>query len=279
MSQESLKGVVDPEDLENPDVLTIFQIIKNGVAKLKDKTSVILWSSFILLLLWGPRGYPEMIPMDWLRALVPEFGWRDQLISFLLGFLLLVVIPCGIIKFYFKERLTAYGLGWTNSRVKLGVLAIIVTLVICLPIFYFGTFNPQMQKEYPLFGDAIKTWGGFAVYELVYFLFFVNIEFIFRGYLLFGLFGPQSSEQGDQEKTCKKPKEGPYFGIYAVLFQMLPYTMWHLSKPMPEYAGTIVWGVAVAVIALKIRSIWPIIIAHWALNVWVDLLLWPNMPS
>lgn len=280
MSDESLKKAIDPEELENPDLMTIYQIIKNGIGKLKDKTSVILWSSFILLLLWGPRGYPEMIPMDWLRALVPDFGWRDELISFLLGFVLLVVIPCCIIKFYFKESLSAYGLGWTNSRVKLGILAIIATLIICLPIFYFGTHDAQMQKEYPLFGDAISTWGGFIVYELVYFLFFINIEFIFRGYLLFGLFGPQKIKNGDVAltKSLKKPKEGPYFGIYAVLFQMLPYTMWHLSKPMPEYAGTIFWGVAVAIIALKTRSIWPIIIAHWALNVWVDLLLWSSMP-
>jgi len=273
---------VEDIELANPDLLTIAKIIVQGIKKLKDKTAVILWSSFILLLLWGPRGYPEMIPIAFFRKLVPDFGWRDELISFVWGFILLFVIPCCIIKFYFKESLSDYGLGWTNDRVKLGVLALIVTVVVCMPIFYSGTFDKQMQQEYPLFRNAVTTWGGFIVYQLVYFLFFINVEFIFRGYLLFGLFGPVKDERKVKASVLAKglttPKEGPYFGIYAVLFQMLPYTMWHLSKPMPEYAGTIVWGVAVAIIALKIRSIWPIIIAHWALNVWVDLLLWPNMP-
>ncbi|MCP5050884.1 MAG: CPBP family intramembrane metalloprotease [bacterium] len=271
---------VDPIELDNPDLLTIYQIIKNTVIKLKDKTSVILWSSFVLLLLWGPSGNMELIETEWREAILPlqDFPWRDQLISFVCGFILLVVIPCCIIKFYFKESLSDYGLGWTNSRVKLGRLALIVTLLVCLPIFYFGTFHPDMGKEYPLFRDAVTTWGGFIVYQLVYFIFFINIEFIFRGYLLFGLFGFKSKPKEKESEAAKKSREGRYFGIYAILIQMLAYTMWHLSKPMPEYIGTIFWGVAVGAIALKIRSIWPIIIVHWLLNVWVDLLLWQQMP-
>jgi membrane protease YdiL (CAAX protease family) len=279
MSDVIKENEVDPIELNDPDILTIFEIIKNGVKKLKDKSSVILWSSFILLLVWGPRGYTELIPMKWFYAFIPDFGWRDELISFVLGFILLFIIPCCIIKFYFKEKLTDYGLGWTNSRVKLGLLALFVTFAICAPIFYMGTSDPAMAAEYPLFRDHITTWGGFIVYQLVYFLFFINIEFIFRGYLLFGLFGPVKEDKKKEDAPkLKKPKEGPYFGIYAVLFQMLPYTMWHLSKPMPEYMGTIIWGVAVALIALKIRSIWPIIIVHWMLNIVVDLSLWTVMP-
>ena len=72
--------------------------------------------------------------------------------------------------------------------------------------------------------------------------------------------------------------KGPLlFGIYAILIQMLSYTMWHISKPTPELMGTIVWGVALGAVALKIRSIWPIIAVHWILNVFVDLVLW-NAP-
>lgn len=282
MSDKTIVRDVDPIELNDPDVLTIFQIIKDGIKKLKDKTSVILWSSFILLILWGPRGYPEIIPLSFWRKLVPfDLAWKDELISFVLGFILMVVIPCCIIKFYFKEKLSDYGLGWSNNRIKLGLLALFVTLIICAPVFYMGTFDPAMQAEYPLFRDKISTWGGFIVYQMVYFLFFISIEFIFRGYLLFGLYGPlkkDKDEPVDQEKEKKKPKSGPTFGIYAVLFQMLPYVAWHLSKPMPEYVGTIFWGVPVALIALKTRSIWPIIIVHWLLNIWVDIFTWPNIP-
>ncbi len=264
---------VDPVELADPDVFTIFQIIKNTVIKLKDKTAIILWSSFILLTLWGKKGNAELIfPMKWRESLFPDFVWRDQFISFITGFILLVLIPCCIIKFRFKERLSEYGLGWPKERIKLGLLALVITLVIALPLFWIGTLNPEMQNEYPLFGkEAITTWGSFIVYELVYFLFFVIIEFIFRGYLLFGLYGIKDLEALRGVKGIKGPL---VFGLYAILIQMLAYTMWHIYKPMPEYIGAIIWGVAVAAVALRIRSIWPIIIAHWLLNVFLDTVLW-----
>ena len=36
----------------------------------------------------------------------------------------------------------------------------------------------------------------------------------------------------------------------------------------------LVWGLSTSAIALAIRSIWPIVAAHWALNVWMDLVIW-----
>ncbi len=268
---------VDPIELADPDVLTVFQIIKNTVIKLKDKTSIILWSSFLLLTLWGLKGDPKLIfPEKWRETLFPNLIWRDQLVSFIVGFILLVIIPCCIIKFRFKEKLSEYGLGWPKNRVKLGLVAMLVIMVICLPLFYFGTSDPDMQDEYPLFKNKeaninISTWGEFAIYELVYFLFFICIEFIFRGYLLFGLYGIKDIQAAKGVGGIKGPL---VFGIYAILIQMLAYTMWHIPKPMPEYIGALVWGVVVAAVAIRIKSIWPIIIAHWALNVFLDIILW-----
>ena len=273
MKSKDTEAKVTPIELADPDVFTIFQIIKNTVIKLKDKTAIILWSSFILLTLWGKKGNAELIfPTKWRESLFPDLVWRDQLISFATGFILLVVIPCCIIKFRFKESLSEYGLGWPKERIKLGLFALAVTVAIALPLFWIGTLNPEMQKEYPLFGkEAITQLGSFIIYELVYFLFFVVIEFIFRGYLLFGLYGIKDLEALRGVKGIKGPL---VFGLYAILIQMLAYTMWHIYKPMPEYFGALVWGVAVAAVALKIRSIWPIIIAHWLLNVFLDTVLW-----
>ena len=273
------KPKIDPIELADPDVLTVLQIIWNTIVKLKDKPSIILWSSFLLLTLWGLKGDPKIIfPDKWRIALFPNLLWRDQLVSFIVGFILLVVIPCCIIKFRFKEKLSDYGLGWRKDRVALGLLSMLVILAICTPLFYLGTSDPAMQEEYPLFKNSaeninIGTWGEFIVYELVYFLFFICIEFIFRGYLLFGLYGIKDIQAAKGAPGIKGPL---VFGIYAILIQMLAYTMWHIAKPMPEYFGALFWGVAVAAVALRIRSIWPIIITHWALNVFLDVLLWPK---
>ena len=265
---------------ENQDITayTIFEIIKGTVVKLKDKTAIILWSSFILLTLWGMKGdsqvFYQLFGDDLAERLFGDLVWREQLFSFITGFILLVIIPCLIIKFWFKEKLSDYGLGLPKGKtnIKLSVIAFFVTLVIALPLFYFGSFDAAMQAEYPLFGkNTITTWSGFIVYELVSFIFFIIIEFIFRGYLLFGLYGIKDSRALERVKGWAGPL---VFGLYAVLIQMLAYTMWHVTKPVPEYVGALVWGVAVAAVALRIKSIWPIIFVHWVLNVFIDTVIW-----
>jgi hypothetical protein len=274
---ERKKGVVFDES-QDINAYTIFQVIKGTVVKLKDKTAIILWSSFILLTFWGMKGdcqvFKQLFGEDLSKKIFPNVVWHEQLFSFITGFFLLVVIPCLIIKFWFKEKLSDYGLALPKGKdnIKLSVIAFFVTLVIALPLFYFGSFDAAMQQEYPLFGkDSITTWGGFIVYELVYFVFFIIIEFIFRGYLLFGLYGIKDSQVLERVKGWKGPL---VFGLYAVLIQMLAYTMWHVTKPVPEYVGALVWGVAVAAVALRIRSIWPIIFVHWVLNVFIDTVIW-----
>jgi hypothetical protein len=275
----------DPLDLRDFGPIKIFQMIGNGVKKLGGKSAIVLWSSMILLLLWGSKGNPSLIfPKTWRKSLFPDLEWRDQLVSYIVGFILIVVIPCCIIKFFFKESLAKYGLSWSKNKIKPGVISLLVLLVASLPLFYFGTLNEDVKKEYPLFGKfstghpfagefKIRTWGEFISYELLYLLFFINIEFIFRGYLLFGLYGVKK-----RSPVVKAPDDSGSlvfrFGVYAILIQMLLYTTWHIPKPFMEYIGAFFWGIAVTVIALRIRSIWPIIIAHWVLNVFMDTVLW-----
>ena len=70
----------------------------------------------------------------------------------------------------------------------------------------------------------------------------------------------------------------PRFGLYAILIQMLAYVAWHHGKPVPELVGTFVWGICAAAIALRIRSIWPIILSHWLYNILLDVLIWGVYP-
>jgi hypothetical protein len=139
--------------------------------------------------------------------------------------------------------------------------------------FFLSAFSPEMQREYPLFGDVIAKgdWGAFIVYELVYLLFFVVIDFIYRGYLLLGLFKMKDMEVFKGIKGINGPL---VFGIYAIFIQMLSYTMWHIAKPAPELIGTIFWGIGTGAVVLKTRTVWPVIIAHWLLCVFLDIVLW-----
>jgi membrane protease YdiL (CAAX protease family) len=214
-------------------------LIWTTVKKLKDKASVILWSSFILLLLWGFHG-----DMAVLGSLFGE-GWTQKV---------------------------TFGLAMVASLTLLGITSVFV---------FFASFQPGMQQEYPLFaqrvdGDVIWTishWWEFLIYELIYLLFFITIEFAFRGYLLFGLSSIRTLQKTEDNRQVSIRR----FGIYAILIQMLAYTTWHYGKPVPEMVGTVVWGICVAAIALRVRSIWPIIIPHWLYNVFLDLLIWKQL--
>ena len=101
-------------------------------------------------------------------------------------------------------------------------------------------------------------------------LFFISIEFIFRGYLLFGL----ASTRDIDVPGMRAGVAGPlFFGKYAILVQMLSYTAWHLGKPLPELWGTLAWGLAAGATAYAVRSIWPVVLSHWLLNVFLDAVI------
>ena len=276
LNPEEMKKIEDGEF----DSTAILAIIWASLKKLVDKAAIIMWTSILLLMIWGLHGNMDILhgildkPFgpDWTQKITFGLAWGEQLMSFIVGFLMAVVIPCLIIKIRFKENLKEYGLGLPRKEDRRKAWVAFGSLFGFTALFVMGaSFNGAMQDEYPLFGDAITTWEGFLIYELVYLLFFISIEFAFRGYLLFGLHRIKIKEHTDPPVLR--------FGVYAILIQMLAYTTWHYGKPPLEMGGTIIWGIAVAAIALRIRSLWPIIIAHWLYNVLLDLLIWKEIPQ
>lgn len=271
-------------DFSTVDILVIIWVT---VKKLKDKASIILWSSFLLLALWGFHGDMAILTSifgeDGIAKITFGLGWGKQLVSFVVGFLLMVIIPGLIIKFGFKESLRDYGLGLPpKEQQPKAKVAFLSLLGIASVLVVFVAFDPGMQAQYPLFVQridgqpvwTIESLGGFILYELVYLLFFITIEFAFRGYLLFGLNSILVDDKtGDNQQTSI-----PRFGIYAILIQMLAYTTWHFGKPVPELIGTFVWGICASAIALRIKSLWPIIISHWLYNILLDVILWGIFP-
>ena len=45
------------------------------------------------------------------------------------------------------------------------------------------------------------------------------------------------------------------------------------GKPVPELFGTLIWGLAAGASAYAVRSIWPVVMANWLLNVISDSVL------
>ncbi|MBS0298958.1 MAG: CPBP family intramembrane metalloprotease [Proteobacteria bacterium] len=161
------------------------------------------------------------------------------------------VFPAGIILFVFKESLTEYGLQLKNAGkgypLYLGMLAIMVPLV-----FYFSGSESFLDR-YPFYTVARNEslFPNFVVWEIVYFLQFLALEFFFRGFILHG--------------TKQR------FGFYAIFVMVIPYCMIHFGKPMPETIAAIIAGVVLGFLSLKSKSIWLGVMIHCSVALTMDL--------
>ncbi|MCB9250428.1 MAG: CPBP family intramembrane metalloprotease [Ignavibacteriales bacterium] len=92
----------------------------------------------------------------------------------------------------------------------------------------------------------------FIIYELLLLLFLFSWEFIFRGFILFGL-----------EKR---------FGLYAIFIQMIPFVILHNGKPFLETFASIFGGLFLGYLALRTRSILYGFLIHGVILIALDLL-------
>jgi hypothetical protein len=274
---------VDDAELENPDFTTVVKVIWFSIrAFLVERPGQIMGSTFILLMLWGTHGKFELlrfllpgwrgpgVDIGTRPQILPGIPWDQELISFWGGAMVIVVIPILIIKFGFKQPLSFYGLGLPpKGRWALAGWTFLMLTAVSLPAFWLGARDLDMRQVYPFY-RPFSSPGQFLLYELTYLPFFIAIEFIFRGYLLFGLAGVRDFEVKDAGGGVPGAY---YFHRYAILISMLSYTAWHLGKPVPEIWGTLVWGLAAGATAYAMRSIWPIVLSHWLLNVLMDAMI------
>jgi membrane protease YdiL (CAAX protease family) len=100
--------------------------------------------------------------------------------------------------------------------------------------------------------DARNSWMIFLIFESGMIVYMFAWEFIWRGFMLFGL----------EEK----------FGYYAVLIQTLPFVILHNGKPALETFGSIVAGVALGILALRTRSIFYCVAAHYGVMFSIDFI-------
>lgn len=286
---------VSEQELQQPRLLTAPKVVLQTVLPLLVRPAGLLLSStFVLLIAWGFQGNLHVLrgiegleslglPLFWegwsgagsdpatRDQIIDGLAWDQELISFAGGFVLLVVLPSIFIRVVLRQSFAGFGLGLPPpDRRRFAIVSALGLAAISLPAFLLGAGDADIKGEYPIFRGAFESDLDFAAYELSYLLFFIVIEFVFRGYLLFGLYGFKDSDV----KAPQTGVPGPlFFGYTAILIAMLSYTAWHLGKPQLELWGTIPWGLASGAIALASRSIVPLIVVHWALNVLLDVFI------
>ncbi|MCH5374201.1 MAG: CPBP family intramembrane metalloprotease [Planctomycetes bacterium] len=158
--------------------------------------------------------------------------------------LLYVLVPWMTIRLILRKPLSDYGLNFRG--IWSGAWLYVAMYLIVLPCILLASCTDRFQQTYPFYrlqqGESL--WPRFVVWEFLYALQFVALEFFFRGFLVHGL----------------KRR----FGVYAIFVMAVPYCMIHFGKPLPETLAAIVAGVALGFMSLKTNSIWPGAAVHIA---------------
>lgn len=160
------------------------------------------------------------------------------------------VVPVLIIRFLFQEKAKDFGI--TTGDIKSGLGYTGVSLLIMLPLVWYASSRPEFLLVYPHLLPARDSWELFLWYETGMLLYMISWEFIWRGFMLFGLY--------------------PKFGYYAVLIQMIPFLILHNGKPALETFSAIAGGIALGAIALRTGSFIYGIIIHFAIMFAIDIL-------
>jgi len=170
---------------------------------------------------------------------------------FLTAVVAFLIIPSLAILVFLHGRFDEFGFRFGRS--KEWSVAILALYVVVFPFLRYAAEEPQFRAFYPLFPPARN--GGLELvnFETLYGFYFFSWEFLFRGFLLFGL--------------ARK------LGALAIPVQAVPFAMAHIGKPYPELYASIIAGLALGTLALRTRSMLPCFLLHWACALTLDLLI------
>ncbi|MFA5375797.1 MAG: CPBP family intramembrane glutamic endopeptidase [Dehalococcoidia bacterium] len=160
-------------------------------------------------------------------------------------FIYCAVCPISVILIILRKNPLNFGLRLGVPRIW--VLHVGVICLIAAIILYASSFSYSLQSYY-------RTENfDFFIYFLTSCVSLSASEFIYRGYLLFGL--------------KEKFKEG------SILLQMIPFALMHLGKPELETVSTIFTGILFGYVAYRGKSYWPAFIIHVFINVFFVTLI------
>jgi len=164
----------------------------------------------------------------------------------------LIVMPVVSITLILREPLRDYGLRFLGTLGSWRPYAML--FAVAVPFLVLASLNGEFQATYPIYemSPAEPWWPFLWVWWAMYVLQFVAVEFFFRGFLVHSL----------------KLR----MGFAAVFVAVVPYTMIHFHKPMPEAIAAIIGGIILGYLSLKTRSIWWGVAIHVAVAGTMDVL-------
>lgn len=210
-------------------------------------------------LVFRTRQYKRMVTLiapEWIERIhkIEQPEWSAVMpYAYWVGGTLLswVVLPIVAARLFLGRGPSDYGFRRLPLR-KMGPYIAILAAMIPV-IMIAAMWLPGFATKYPLFRTGTRTWTltNLLLFEAIYGLQFVAVEFFFRGFLVNGL--------------------GRTLGYRAILVSMMPYVMIHFHKPFLEALAAIVAGIVLGAFALRTRSIWGGLLIHLGVAWGMDL--------
>jgi membrane protease YdiL (CAAX protease family) len=170
-------------------------------------------------------------------VLVLDHYYRIDIVFPLSNLIYYLFIPLAAGFLLFRDKPWDYGI--RIGRWKLAIILTTVTLAAFLLIIYAVSKRPDFYSYYH---RSFIDWPKFLLNTALYLFAW---EFIFRGYMLFGL-----------EKSI---------GINAIFVQTIPFVLLHFGKPFLETLACIPEGFIFGYIAYRTRSFLPCFIIHFGI--------------
>lgn len=169
------------------------------------------------------------------------------------GFVFLGVVPLLVVLVILREKLSAYGIGFSiNHRV---FYYTVILAIIIISINFFASRSKVNLKKYPLIKTKIWNAKLLILSSLGWIIYILAYEFLFRGFLLF---------------ACVRS-----FGIWpSVIINIIVYSLAHVPQGLNETAGAVPFGLVLCYLVILSGTIWPAFVLHIILaisNEWFSI--------
>ncbi len=184
--------------------------------------------------------YNEIVVICFATLFMILHSYREIENFWISSFIYFGIFPVLTILIFLRKNPLDFGLRLGNY--KLWLPYVLIFLAIAIPILYFTSDMSSVQGYYRSHRnfDLLKYALQMGVYMLGW-------EFLFRGFMLFGL--------------KEKFKEG------SIIIQMIPFVLLHFGKPEIETISTIFTGLLWGYICYRGKSFWPAYIMHIVVNI------------
>jgi hypothetical protein len=228
--------------------IVIIATTKTDFSFLK-KSSFWITSLFAILLVSIRFGFLDHY--SWIQENIApkKVGFYTKVIARTIRF---IMFSIGIIVFYKlieKHNENFYGFSFKKVKWK----PYLLLLLIAFPFIVFASYQPSFLRQYPSIGNTgtfINKWFALVIYEPIYLLDFISIEWFFRGFLILGMV--------------------KNLGSKAILPMVALYVFFHIGKPTGEIIGSAFGGYVLGVISMYSKSIIGGIVIHIGVALLMD---------